>query len=143
MAGVIVWPARRVGDRILCGRPAPNGGCRGEIAIIGPVKSVGPAERPGYPDAPGDALTERIQLPRGLTEDPPGSSMWRETAKAQRRRLQGRVAPKRRDPSSGERSDAWPYTSSAFMVPALPLRRRCPTCGTLAEVTAALLSSSN
>lgn len=37
MAGVTIWRARRVGDRILCGRQVPPGGpytCMGEIALV-------------------------------------------------------------------------------------------------------------
>ena len=140
MAGVTTWPARRVGNRILCGRPAPNGGCRGEIARI--RKTAGPHGTPGYRRdvAPGQ-MTEDIKLPFGLAEDPPGSGNWRLTRRAARRLSAGRKAftSHPRYPTEA-RADLWHDESSVNDPPGLPFRRPCPTCGVLALVTADLLS---
>jgi hypothetical protein len=137
MASVTVWPARRVGDRILCGRPAPDGGCRGEIATIVPSGR--------YPI-----------LPTGMVEDPPGSRFWRLTARAQRQ-IATLKAEKREQLTGlgniGRRTTMAvqvgslgdnrmrPRDAPVFLPPALPLRRRCPVCNTVAEVTASLLNS--
>ena len=122
--------ARRVGDRILCGRPAPDGGCRGEIASFVPS---------GW----------YIVLPHGMVEDPPG--FWRLTARAQRQLAEAR---RRHVPDEQQRSKgniqralttqiptAWRGTRDAPLLqyPALPFLRRCPVCNVLAKVTADLL----
>ena len=129
------WPARRVGDRLLCGRPAPDGGCRGEIATIG--RTVGSVDRPGYPDVPRGQIAEYVKVPGGMTDDPPGSGHWRPTARAARREAKGRrpaLAEPRWPPAR------WPDGPWTSLNPsALPFRRRCPVCNVLAIVTADVL----
>jgi hypothetical protein len=129
------WPVRRVGDRLLCGRPAPDGGCRGEIATIG--RTVGSVEQPGYPEVPRGQVAEYVKVPRGLTEDPSGSGYWRPTARAARREAKGRrpALTEARWPSGD--IALWPATSLTRW--ALPLRRLCPVCNVLAIVTAEVL----
>lgn len=114
MASVTVWKARRVGQRILCGRPAPNGGCRGELALVerrsGAITISGPAGLIIHEPGP---TSEVVILPLGMYEDPPGSHFWRPAVRVRRSR-QVRAA-------------------------ALPFRRLCPTCRTVAEVDTSLL----
>jgi hypothetical protein len=113
MAGMIVWPARRVGYRILCGRPVPNGGCRGEIA---------------WATNEGGAV-----LPPGLKQDASGA--WVATARAERKHADGRAI------KSVLRSPRTPESIGRAAATEVPFRRKCPTCGFLAEVTADLLKS--
>jgi hypothetical protein len=123
------WKARRVGDRILCGRPAADGGCRGEIATVVPSGRY-------------------IVLPHGMVEDPPG--FWRLTARAQRQLADARRrhVPDEQQRSKGNVQHAITSPSippggtrdaPILAPPALPFRRRCPVCNVLAEVTADLL----
>ncbi len=116
-----VWPARRVGWRILCGRPAPGRGfCSGEIATVEYSLDI------------DRATDETIVLDPGWTEDPPGSGTWRPTARAKRQLARGQIPNNLRVDPSG---------FGPLKTPALPWRRRCPVCAVLAEVTVDLLSS--
>lgn len=129
-----VWPARRVGDRILCGRQVDGRYvCQGELAAV---------ERPLI--IPG-VNQEVITLPGGYTEDPPGSHHWRRTARATEQAKAGRT------PKGTRRSVRPP---SAPPDPALPApvargfpgplwTRRCPHphCGCVARVDSAVLLS--
>lgn len=113
MTTLIVWPARRVGDRILCGRPPPpSGGCRGEIALVGRYDDVG----------------EYAFIGSGMAEDPPGSNHWRRTKSHRGAGVQRLTLHML---GSGARS---------AVIPPMPLWVRCPTCGDEAEVTADLLA---
>ncbi len=65
--GMTTWPARRVGDRILCGRKvAGRHVCQGELATVERLI------------AGSDARVAQtvITLPTGYVEDPPGSHHW-------------------------------------------------------------------
>jgi hypothetical protein len=126
-ASVTTWKARRVGDRILCGRPAPDGGCRGLIATVYHYR------------VPGILGEWRLAyLPFGLKEDPPGSSVWvlkeRSRTKGIRegRRgptfLNGKIERGRKLARAGDGRQAYP-----------PFWRACPVCNVRAEVTADLL----
>jgi hypothetical protein len=131
------WHARRVGDRILCGRSTSNsGGCRGEIATIS--TTVGPVDRPGYREAKRGELVEIVHLPLGLVEDPPGSGVWRATARARRRCILRPRYPFVDKDDYRRRGDG-PDQSSLVLPPALPLRRRCPVCDVTAIVEPNLL----
>jgi len=112
MASMTVWPARRVGDRILCGRPAPNGGCRGEIATVFRLR-----------DGLGEEAGQSVLMPSGITRAPDGE--WVRSARATRKRADGRKPEPR------------PHGLAAE----LPFRRRCPVCNVLAEVGPDLLPS--
>jgi hypothetical protein len=111
------WPVRRVGDRILCGRPTPvSGGCRGEIATISDGRAV---------------------LRWGMIEDPPASHVWRLSNRAKDQAARGQKISGHavRAMTAGRAGTVQPH------VPAMPWRRKCPTCNVLAEVTAAVLES--
>ena len=134
---MMTWPARRVGDRILCGRPAPDGGCRGEIATVG--RMVHEDNGPDDPDR--GRIEDRIVLPRGLTEDPPGSARWRWTARASRARAAGRRPdPRFRNPEE-DAPQAQRESLTGHRAPRLPLWRQCPVCNVLAEVSPDMLTS--
>ena len=118
MARLTIWPARRVGDRLLCGRPAPDGGCRGQVGYI--------FNGAAYP------------MPN-MTEDPPGSGDFRLSRWAERKHTEGRTST-----PAPRRNVAWrsekPPTRALRMgpmgrtPPSLPWRTKCPTCRVLAEV---------
>ena len=115
------WKARRVGDRILCGRPAPSRGyCSGLIAMV---------ER--------FAMVERSEfaLPFGLKEEPRGSHVWIPRARTQDRA--GRPGHHQTWRIFGrwyDRGASWDTTAADP-----PFWRACPVCNVLAEVTADLL----
>ena len=134
-----VWPARRVGDRILCGRPAPDGGCRGEIATV--------ARRGQRPDGvtgtrreavdlgdlgqlpTGWREVEVVVLPSGMVEDPPGSGFWRPTARAR-----GQAARGQRPTGDVRAEAARRPRGEIFGEVELPIRRACPVCNVIAAV---------
>jgi hypothetical protein len=118
MAGVTVWPARRVGNRILCGRPAPDGGCRGEIARALPGGRAGELQAPP---------------PGGFVESPPGSGNWEPGRTATDKMATGRAPTYRRKARTNV------GVVHVRRQPTYPWRRRCPTCGVTAEVSADLL----
>lgn len=101
--------------RFLCGRPAPGGYCRGEIAKVA-----------GEAMAPDGTWLYSAWPPYGLTEDPPGSAYWRPTAQTRRRAEDGR--PPR---PHGARTIANMITDE--LNPATgqmrPWWRDCPRCG--------------
>jgi hypothetical protein len=113
MAGMTTWPARRVGDRILCGRPVPDGGCRGEIATV---------------EIPTDGAPW-FAIPIGFKEEPPGSHIW-----LPKRRTRKRAGRPMTFASGGRSYVHIPQASPPFW-------RACPVCNVLAEVTADLLES--
>jgi hypothetical protein len=110
MAGVT--EARRVQDRILCGRQvAGRYVCQGEIATVavqrGPGRSV-----------PGP-FRDYVRLPRGMFAEPGSQPVhWRQTARAARGGNVN-VGPRYRM----SRGTSW------WSLPALPLTRDCPHCG--------------
>jgi hypothetical protein len=114
------WPARRVGDRILCDRPsAPR--CRGEIATV--VTGAGSGE-------PGVSW---FVLPFGFKEEPKGSHVW--IPRVRTRSRSGRPWPEPALTGSERKATSYtgPWPTEA------PFWRRCPICNVLAEVTADLL----
>jgi hypothetical protein len=125
---VTTWPARRVGDRVLCGRPTPIGPCIGEIATLA---------------TDGARFTE-VVLPTGLTEDPPGSGRWRLTARARRQREAGRTPAG--EPNRLERDAGWSTAEGRLRLGRLRAGDRqrflvpCPVCGVLSEVSTDLLA---
>jgi hypothetical protein len=148
MAGVTIWPARRSGGRILCGRKVDGRFvCQGELAYaIGvatiPVEDL--AEFNSYIGAENDtpAPAPYVSLPPGMTEDPPGSGTWRMTSRARRRVAEGRLGRNRGNETfslARRRSSTSSVEAAVTDSARLPLRRECPHCGCLAEVTAAVL----
>jgi hypothetical protein len=130
MRSTVVWPARRVGDRILCGRKvADRYVCQGELAHIEwPVL---------LPDMPA---VEMITLPGGYTEDPPGSNHWRMTERAVRQRARGRK------PQGAKRNVRPAMTSDPNLPPPVQRgfpgpewTRECPHCACTARITSAVL----
>jgi hypothetical protein len=83
MTSVRVVPARKAGDRILCGVRDTAGRfvCQGKIATIARV--------PG----PGMYIGPRVKWPPGMVEDPPGSGMWRANPRGHDRRNKTMVYP--------------------------------------------------
>ena len=127
------WLARRVGDRLLCGRPTPvSGGCRGEIAFIGRYDDA-PIGEDGRDVGPGSATLP--QLEDGMTEEPYGSHFWRVSKRAKDLRARGQKVglPVRLRPGEGRGTRSWRTT------PDLPFQRACPVCNVVAEVTTDLL----
>jgi len=128
------WPARRVGDRILCGRPVPDRGyCGGLIATVNdtPVELL--EGRAHMLEGP------RAELPWGMVRDRPGSHFWRPSNRAKNQAARGQKAPGHAVRASRAASrDGRLLPGNA---PALPWTRRCPECNVLVEVTAALLES--
>jgi hypothetical protein len=144
------WPARRSANRVLCGREV--GGryvCQGEVARIDC-----PSRRalewsptvPHHPIEPHDPRDgpEFVFLPPGLKESPPGSGHWVPNSRGRR------IADRHGAPTSstgrqvGQRvvDRMRPSESTAALHPmTLPFTRPCPHCGTIAEVTAAVLES--
>ena len=127
VAVVTIWPARRSGNRVLCGRTSPLDGqyvCQGEMAQI----------RLAYGGAADDwtdaAEQEQIVLPPGMTQDPPRSRNWRLTSKAQRAPEGGRrpVGQKR------HQGDGGTTMVGPWEAPSLPFRRRCPHCNVMGEI---------
>ena len=117
MTPPVVWPARRVGDRLLCGRPC-SPACRGEIAR--------------------NVTGGNVTLPTGLVQEPPGSGTWVLNSRA-RRKLTDRFGPTGRKLGyfmKPNRDGPW---MTDRQIAAVPFRRRCPVCNVLAEVTADLL----
>jgi hypothetical protein len=142
-----IWKARRVGDRILCGRPVPDRGyCNGLIADVTVtdafVRSI------AGPDLPTTPLTIAIP-PEAMVEDPPGSRHYRLSARAKRQSERGGR------PTANRGRDKPPYNfthvspahypletrASLSPIPKVPWFRPCPVCNVLAEVTADLLAS--
>lgn len=133
------WPARRVGDRLLCGRPAPGRGyCAGEIATVRPVSRDG-------------QIVDGATLGAGFAEDPPGSHHWRMTertaaladaaadarrgwrgSKSEKVALRRFVRSRATGPFAGD-------PGLGILFPDLPWSRACPVCNVVAEVTDAVL----
>jgi len=122
------WPARRAGDRVLCGRPTPIGPCIGEIARL----------------VTDGARFVEVVLPTGLTEEPPGSGRWQPTAKARHQREVGRVAAG--EPNRLERSVDWTTAAGRRRLGRLRVEDQhrflvpCPVCGVPSEVSTDLLA---
>jgi hypothetical protein len=106
MSSSTVWPARRVGNRILCGRQVDGRYvCQGVIAFV-----------------TEDWVRVRVMLPPGMVEDSPGSHVWRQTSRAGQRAADGRGSVRRHLPKEG--------TSPLPMnEPPIPWRRSCPHPG--------------
>lgn len=120
------WPARRVGDRILCGRPTPlSGGCRGEIGLI--VHYDVSIDDPRV--LAGILTAAAVTLEDGLVEDPHGSNIWRVSKRAKDLRARGQKVG-----LPAERGKRLWRTE-----PALPFWRACPDCRVLSEVRSDLL----
>jgi hypothetical protein len=133
-----IWPARRVGDRILCGRRvAGRYVCQGQLASAS-TSAAGPRQ---------------VAFPSGFVEDPPGfmrlvPGVARRTEEGRLPNL-GRKAILRPVPARGKPSDLAKGSPEAFgrkairvrIVPTLPVRAKCPHCRTLAIVGAGLLDS--
>lgn len=138
------WPARRVGDQILCGRPAPSRGyCSGRLAEVhragGAKYDPPPEDGRRKTGRLGFDLYEYVQLPYGLTEDPPGSGTWRPTARSLRRTV--RQARPRLPFADRDDYRSRGGASSLVRHPTLPLTRACPVCHVLAVVAGDLLES--
>jgi hypothetical protein len=151
MAGMssTIWPARLSrGHRILCGRQVDGRfDCQGELAYAIGLTTVSGDDLTDFnayvgAEADSPAPAPYVSLPPGMTEDPPGSGSWRMTTRARGRQGEGRsgrhrgnetFSLARRRPGEGAVEAA--VTDS---VP-LPIRRRCPHCGALAEITADVL----
>ena len=132
-----IWPARLVGDQILCGRVVVGRQrCPGEIAIVDRRSRSRPKPR----------------LPAGLTAILPTEGdvvHWQETSRAadQRRRGQrvrghGVVG----DAQVGEhRVPAWAIKTRGapeWSPAAMPFTRVCPVCRCIARVDSAVLNSA-
>ena len=112
------WPARVVGDRLLCGRRLLATGefnCQGEIAAL-MYRSGG----------------SRFPYLRGFVENPPGSGWWEPSRTAAEKLAVGR-RPAYKVTSRNRRYAARP--------PALPFRRKCPHCKCTALVDSVVLDS--
>ncbi|HEX5040414.1 MAG TPA: hypothetical protein VFW95_09785 [Candidatus Limnocylindria bacterium] len=113
MTELTVWPARRVGERYLCGRTV-NGRsvCQGEIATVDPMN----------PD--GSAMYERGMV----DQDDPGR--WPDNLGIQDATgiLHLREHTRRRKKRRGyDESGMWPAAR-------LPFTRKCPHCGSINRV---------
>ena len=115
------WKARRVGDRILCGRPAPSRGyCSGLIATVD-VPTITPP---------------LVALPLGLMEELAGSHVWVPKARTRRHGAQPRnMTVRKRFQSNG----VGHHLVISGVGAGLPFWRACPVCHVLAEVSADLL----
>jgi len=165
MAGMTIWPARRVRPRkggsgleedrnetLRCGHQvAGRFDCQGYLGYLAIQEAGGPDEAAfleyiGDAAGAGDARLagphRRVLavLPHGMTEDPPGSGFWRQTARAKRRADRGLDASDRMPAPAAARRIGAAAVQSMPGTP-VPFRRRCPTCGSTNEVTADLLSS--
>ena len=103
------WPARRIGDRIVCGRQvAARYVCQGDLATI---------------SGQGPDGTPIVLLDLGMVEDPLGSNHYRLSRRGQRKVTEGR------DPEyhKGGRSVRVTWT------------RDCPHCKAVALVDVTLL----
>lgn len=123
MAGVTVWQARRVGDRVLCGRQEPPGGpykCMGEIATV-------ISDMAGY---------EQVRLRPGLTPEPgSGEPRYRATSRI---RFPGRRLDAV-DEASGAVNEVGRGGRLKHSASALPLSAPCSHKGHLNRVTSASL----
>lgn len=122
MANVTTWEARRLGDRILCGRQVPPGGpyaCMGEIGTV-------------MSDAPGH---EQIRLRPGITlESRPGEEpRYRETARSRFRG--GRLNPV--DEASGATYERRRGNSLAYPALTVPVTAPCTHGAHVNRVTGA------
>ena len=133
-----IWPARRVGDVILCGHLV--GGrydCQGEIAVVDKRRRS----------------TLKARLPGGLTAVDPlaegDAAHWRETSRAQSQRDRGQrtrghgvvgdnLVGGRRFPEWAIKTRGAPEWSPA----AMPFTRACPHCRCIGRVDSAVLDSA-
>lgn len=144
------WAARRSKaaasrNLILCGRMvAGKFVCQGEIARID--SSAGGVDRwsPSRVN-PGDEGPEVVVLTVGFKEDPAGSGTWVRTTKGHKMAADARQPTRNKEKHVGQRVGA-DIRSGASILPGSPMkfpfRLSCPHCGSLAEVTARVLSSS-
>jgi len=125
------WIARRVGDRILCGRQVDGRYvCQGELARVERLVA-GNSVRAGH---------EIITLPTGFVMDPPGSSHWRLTARSQRQQAAGRKPSHRREPGPDARIGSAPDVPRVLRgLPGPNWTRECPHCGCTARVDSVVL----
>lgn len=133
-----IWLARRVGDRILCGRMVDGRYvCQGEIADVD--KRIRSKPKP--------------RLRAGLTADPPlengDIAHWRESMRSVEQRKRGqrlrghglvgeRMVSGRRYPEWAIKTRGAPEWSPA----AMPFTTPCPHCGCIARVQSAVLNST-
>lgn len=111
-----VWPARLVGDRVLCGRRQVNGQylCTGEIAYY---------------------LHGTLTIPPGLVEDAADPGMYRWSNRAQERLNRG---------DRPQFKQGWQRNITGHLVQGWkwvepPLRRACPHCNCIALVDSGVL----
>jgi hypothetical protein len=123
-----VWPARRVGERILCGLQVDGRYvCQGEIAKI--------VILPFYDDQGlRDPEHASIRMPRGLMRDPATPNHWVPNLRSRRREDDGRTG-------DVSRRRLIKSTSKANVVAKTPWTRECPHCGCTAIVESAVLNS--
>ena len=128
------WLARRVGERILCGRQVDGRYvCQGELARVESLLLDGAL-------AKVFTNNEVVTLPTGYVEDPPSSHHWRLSSRA-RRQMQ-----EHRQPVGTQRKFAGPPVTNVPDVPYVQRgfpgpdwSRECPHCGCTARVTSAVL----
>jgi hypothetical protein len=131
MSGV-EWHARRVGNRIVCGRKvAGRYVCQGELADVERL-IAGPDAR---------VAAEVITLPAGYVMDPPGSGHWRLTARARDQAERNRQPRGIRRQTAGELGSAPGIPRVLRGLPGPDWTRECPHCGCTARVTSAVLDS--
>jgi hypothetical protein len=133
-----IWMARRVGDRILCGRQVDGRYVcpMGEIAKVAPLihTSRWRSVRRGFD------MERGIVLPPGLKPDPPleagDAAHWVPTSRARQQIANERHNPgnRRRRPYGRDRTTL----PAAVGVPEVPFTRDCPKCQCTIRVTAAL-----
>jgi hypothetical protein len=131
------WLARRVGDRVLCGRQvAGRYVCQGEIAEMVWTR----VQLPGLPDEWVPVLGP------GFTKVP-GTNHWRQQRRAARQTAEGRAARGNlrgsSDPATfeGMPEDRVPVLKRVGPVPLDDWTRDCPHCGAIARVRRDLLKS--
>jgi hypothetical protein len=126
------WPARRSGDRIVCGRlVAGRHVCQGELAR---VERLIPGQDSGV-------AQEVITLPTGFVEDPPGSHHWRLSARAQQQMAASRAAVGTRRRTAGALGSAPDVPRVLRGLPGPDWTRECPHCKCTARVTRVVLYS--
>ena len=128
-----VWPARRVGDRVLCGHQVHGRyDCQGELARVEWLPLFGP----------GEPAVELVTLPSGFTQDPPGSKHWRLQTRARQQAREGVRPTGRRRTKAGTMKG--PDATAPFVdrgIPGIDWTRLCPHCGCTARVGSVVLDS--
>lgn len=134
------WPARRDGNRILCGRlVAGRHVCQGEVAR---VQLPGGDAETWKPDGSGKG-GEYIFLMPGYKEVPRGSGNWIPNRRGANMAARGQTPTWRTSLQVGQRDASRitkPPSTAALFPMQLPFTIPCPHCKCVAEVTSRLLS---